>query len=388
MREEVIDWFQTRNKKEIFYWVQFALFFLSNINTHGESYVRMIILAIYVFGVLYMAFSNPEFKRPPTYIIVIFILYIILNSIFIRSFSVHIIYCVVTFLMIRELKFTNKELLSIINKTAIVYLIVSVLISYTPLRVLSIYDTRAVVNRFFPNLLFRFIGIEGSPAGPDIFYVLVLISNLVLNKKKSKFVYITLSLIILIWTSSLSPILSIVGALIILPFSNNKKVKTTYGALLWLYQFVVIIIYTYSSVGVRNFLNLASTLRARIWFNMYYSLRELSTPLQWILGRKGLVNFLHSQYHNINNPHNYSLFLLQFGGIISVAIIIVIATLYFKNMNSKYKIFIVSAILIYASTNTFILTIRGNPIFIFVIATYLSSGNETESKILCEEDDV
>jgi len=381
MKEEVIDWFQTGNKKEIFFWFQFVLFFLTNINTHAENYIRAAILAMYVVGLLYMAYKNPDFKRPPRYLVVIFVLYIILNTIFIRTFSVHIIYCIVSFLMIRELRFTNKELLSIINKTAIVYLIISVLISYTPLSVLSIYDTRLVVNRFFPHLLYRFIGVEGSPAGPDIFYVLVLISNIVLNKTKNRYFYITLSIMLLFWTSSLAPILSIVGALLILPFINSKLVKSAYSVMIWLYEFVVILIFSYGSEAVRNLLNAASTLRARIWFNMYYSLIQHSTLLQWNLGRKGLVNFEHSPHYNINNPHNYSLFLLQFGGILTFIIIMVIATMYFKNINNKYKIFIVSALLIYASTNTFILSIRGNPIFIFVLATYLSSGNEQEREV-------
>ncbi|MCB2293981.1 hypothetical protein LGK95_10670 [Clostridium algoriphilum] len=382
MKEEVVDWFHSCNKKEAFFWVQFILFFLSNINTHGENVIKASILAMYVLGLLYMVYKNPDFKRPPTYLIVIFGLYLILNAIFIKSFSVHIIYCVITFIMIRGLRFNNKELLSIINKSAIVYLILSVLLSYTPLRVLSIYDTRLVVNRFFPDLLYRFIGVEGSPAGPDIFYVLVLISNIVINKKRNKYFYITMSLLMLVWTSSLAPILSIVGALIILPFSKSKISKTVYSVLLWLYEFIVIFIYSYGSGTIRNLLNTASTLRARIWYNMYYSLIGHSTFLQWIFGRKGLVNFEHSPHYNINNPHNYSLFLIQFGGIIAFIIIVVIATIYFKNIRNKYKLFIVSAILIYASTNTFILSIRGNPIFIFVLVTYLASGDEPEKDFI------
>ena len=58
-------------------------------------------------------------------------------------------------------------------------------------------------------------------------------------------------------------------------------------------------------------------------------------------------------------------------------------------MRDKYKIFIVSVLLIYASTNTFIFTVRGNPIFVFLLGTYLLSGDESKSsKILYKEDDV
>jgi len=384
MKEKVFDWAKSINitcscnKKEVFFWVQFVLFFLSNINTHVENYVRVTILAMYVLGLVYMVLKNPKFKRPPTYLIVIFTLYIILNTIFIKTFSVHIIYCVVTFIMIRELKFSNKELLSIINKAAIVYLVLSVLLGYTPLRFLSIYDTRLVVNKFFPHLLFRFIGIEGSPAGPDIFYLLVLISNIVLNKNKNKYFYIILSIAILLWTSSIAPIFSIVGALILLPFIKNKVMKTMYSVLICLYQFIVIFIYGIGSADVRYVLNTASTMRARVWFNMFSDLLIKSNPIQWMLGRKGLVGFENTVGYFINNPHNYSLFIMQFGGLFIYATIIFILTLHFRNMNDKYKLCIVAALIIYASTNTFILTIRGNPIFIFVLVTYLSSGNESE----------
>jgi len=380
MREKVVEWFHSCNKKELFYWINFILFFMSNIHSFGENLVRVCILAMYVFGLLYMVYKNPEFKRPPMYLIVIFVVYLILNTIIMRTVSVHIIYCVVSFIVIRELKFSKNELLSIINRTAIVYIILSVLISYTPLSVLSIYDTRLVVNRFFPHILYRFVGVEGTPAGPDIFFIIVIFSNIFFNKTNNRYFYIILSILLLIWTSSLSPLLSIVGALLILPFTKSKAIKTIYSYLIWLYEFIIIAIYSYGTVGIRNILNLASTLRARIWYNMYYSLIGHDSLAQWNLGRVGLVNFEHSPGYDINNPHNYSLFLLQFGGILAFIIIVVLATMYFRNMNIKYKIFIVSVLLIYASTNTFILSIRGNPIFIFVLVTYLASGNEPENE--------
>jgi len=373
MKEKVIGWFQTRNKKEVFYWVHFTLFTISNQNFAFVNYVRATILAMYICGFLYLAIKKPEFEIPPKWMLLLFGAYIILNMLIIRTVSVHIMYLAVTFVILKQVKFSKRELLALINKTAIVYFIIAILLSYTPLNVLSVFGTRLIPNKFFPHLLFRFIGIEGTPAGADIFYTVVLLSNIFLNKAKSKYIYITLGFVVLVWTSSLAPVVSIIGALLILPFTKNKVMKITYSGLLWLYQFIVVIMYSFGTEQLRYILNVCSTWRARIWFNVYYGLIQKNSISQLLLGRKQLIDFPHRTDTIINNPHNFSLFLLQFGGIIIYCIIIFIITIYFKDMQDKYMIFVVSALLIYASTNTFIFTIRGNPIFIYILIMYLTT---------------
>ncbi|HEY8890129.1 MAG TPA: hypothetical protein VIM70_07715 [Clostridium sp.] len=374
MKEKVIDWVDSCNKKEIFYWVHFVFYFLSNLNVYFVSYVRASILVMYLLAFLYLFIKNHKFKLPPRYFLIAFGLYVVFNTLIIRNFSVHIVYCIISFIIIKELKFTKSQVLSLINKTAIVYLLVSLVLNYTPLSFLSLYNDRLITNKFFPHLLYRFLGIEGTPAGADIFYSLVLISNIVLNKTKNRRFFITLSVIILVWTSSFAPILSIVGALLILPFSNNKVAKATYGSMIWLYQFIIIFIYSFGFVHLNEILNVSSTWRARIWFKMYWSLVSNSTLSTWNLGRKALVNFVHQT--TTNNPHNYSLFLLEFAGIPMFIIIIGVTTMYFANMKDKYMIFVVATLFIYASTNTFIFSIRGNPIFLYILVTYLSFENE------------
>ncbi|MCB2293980.1 hypothetical protein LGK95_10665 [Clostridium algoriphilum] len=374
--KEVINCNHSSNKREILYWIHFALFTISNLNFSFVSYVRATILVMYLFVFVYMKVKRTEFELPSKYILILFGVYILLNTLFVKTISVHIIYLAVTFMIIKEFRFSKSELLALINKTAIVYFVLSVILGYTSLNALSVFGPRQIENKFFPHLLFRFIGIEGTPAGADIFFLVVLLSNIFLNKAKNKYIFITLSIIVLLWTSSLAPVVSIIGALLILPFTKNKVAKITYSGMLWLYQFIVIIMYGFGSLQLQNVLNVCSTWRARIWFNMYWGLIEHNTTALWVLGRKDLVEFSHRTDTIINNPHNFSLFLLQFGGIIAYIIIIVVATMYFKDMNDKYMIYVVSALLIYASTNTFIFTIRGNPIFVYILVLYLSSGKE------------
>ena len=271
MKEKMLDWIHSGNKKEIFYWVHFMLFFISNTNVKFVNYVRAAVMVMYLFAFIYMTVKNPKFEHPPNYILLLFGGYIILNALIIKNLSVHIIYTIVTFLIIKELKFSKSDILSLVNKTAIVYFILSIILNYTPVNFLAMYDTRLLENKIFPNL-YRFLGIEGTPAGADIFYILVFLSNIFLNKNKSRFFYITLSVIVLIWASSFSPVVSILGALLILPFSNNKLVKITYSSMLWLYQFIIIIVYSFAFENINHILNIFSTWRAGIWFNSTYAL--------------------------------------------------------------------------------------------------------------------
>jgi len=374
MKEKVLEWVDSCNKKEMFYWLHFIFYCLSNLKVEFVNYIRAFILIMYLSAFIYLIIKKHTYKLPPKYFLITFGLYIVLNTLIIRTFSVHILYCVITFIIIKELKFTRKQVLYLINKTAIIYLLVSLVLNYTPLNFLSLYNNRQVSNKFLPLLLYRLLGIEGTPAGADIFYSIVLISNIVLNKTKNKRFYITLSAIILVWTSSFAPILSIAGALLILPFTNNKLAKAGFGSMIWLYQFIIIFIYSFGFVKLNNLLNLFSTLRARIWFRMYWSLIENNTLATWNLGRKALVDFVNKT--TTNNPHNYSLFLLEFAGIPMFIIIIAIVTIYYMNMKDKYMIFIVTILFIYASTNTFIFSIRGNPIFIYILVTYISFERE------------
>ncbi len=189
----------------------------------------------------------------------------------------------------------------------------------------------------------------------------------------------TLGFIIVIWTGSLSPFMSLAGAIIILPFTSNKVIKIMYGSMLWLYQFIIMLIYGLASEGGRHILSRLSTTRAVIWYNLYFNLMEKSTLSQWIFGRTELVELTHVG-RIINNPHNFSLIALQFAGVIGYGIIIIVSTLNFQRLQDKYMIFIVSLLIIYSSTNSYIFTIRGNPIFIYILISYLFCKTESKTE--------
>lgn len=375
MKEKVTGWVNScNNKKEIFYWIHFILFFMSNLNVVPEDYVRALILFMYILGLSTVLIVKYKQKYSYFKLIAMLGIYIILIILSIKYSNIHIMYLIATCIVIKELKFSKQEILSLINKTAIVYFILAIALNYTPLKSLSIYDIRQIRSRFLPHV-YRFIGVNGSPAGPDILYLIVAITNLTQNKAKSKYFYIISSLIIVVWTASLSPIVALIGAIVIIPFSNSNIIKTIYSSTLWLYQYIVVLGYTVGSTSFRHILNRFSTTRSLYWYNVVRNLTRFSTFKEWLFGRQRLVGFARAG-EIINNPHNFSIFLLEFGGVIMYSIIIIIATLNFKKIHDKHIIFIVSLLLIYTSTNTFIFTIRGNPIFNFILITYLFSRNE------------
>lgn len=381
MKAEMLDFDYLRTKKEVFYWVHFILFVMTKLNIFVSNYVRVPILFMYLVGVFLILIKNSKvvntkILNSKVKLVLGFGFYMILNAVIMKVLNVYVIYWVVTFVFIKELKFSSDEILSLINKTAIVYVIIAVLLNYTPLKALSWYDIRILHNRFIPSIP-RFIGISSTPAGPDIFYLIVLISNLVLNKGKSKYFYMILGFIVLVWTASLSPIMSLAGAILILPFTRNKVIKIIYGTQLWLYQFIMIVVYAFGSEWVRHILNMLSTTRSMIWYHLYLNFMEKSSITQIIFGRRELVDFWHF-LKLINNPHNFSLIVIQFAGIIGYGIIIIFATYNFQKLQDRYTIFMVSLLMIYSSTNTYIFTIRGNPIFIYILIAYLFSRVETE----------
>lgn len=381
MKKEMLDLDYLRSKKEIFYWVHFILFVMTKLNVFVSNYVRVPILLMYLVGAFLILIKNSKFinsklQNSKVKLMLLFGIYMILNAVIMKLLNVYVIYWVVTFIFIKELRFSKNEILSLINKTAIVYFIISILLNYTPLKTLSWYEIRQIRSRFLP-FAYRFIGVSSTPAGPDIFYLIVLISNLILNKGKSKYFYMILGFVVVIWAASLSPFMSLFGAIIILPFTKNKAIKVIYGSMLWLYQFIIMAAYAFGVEGLRHILNVLSTTRSMIWYHLYLNFMEKSSFTQFLFGRSELVEFWHF-LKLINNPHNFSLIVIQFAGIIGYSIIIIFATFNFQKLQDKYTIFMISLLMIYSSTNTYIFTIRGNPIFIYILIAYLFSRNESK----------
>lgn len=205
--------------------------------------------------------------------------------------------------------------------------------------------------------------------------------NLFKNDSKKKYIYITLSTIMLIWTSSFSPLLCILAAIMIVPFIKSKIMKGLYIGIIWLYQFIIIFIYQTSNDSMRYILDIWSTWRARIWYRVFEGLEESNTLKEWFLGRNELVEFNHIRDILSNNPHSFNLFILQFGGIGIYMIITFILVNKAKNVNVAFHFIILSILILYSSTNTFVLTIRGNPIFIYIFISYLIMNSTDKSKI-------
>ena len=106
--KKFLDRLNSCNKKEAFYWFHFILFFTSNLDVIFVNYVRGAILGMYIFGYAFLVIKHPKFKRQPTYTLLIFGVFIILKLLFMRNLNVHIIYLVITVLIIKEFKYEQE----------------------------------------------------------------------------------------------------------------------------------------------------------------------------------------------------------------------------------------------------------------------------------------
>ncbi len=285
------------------------------------------------------------------------------NLIYNSYFQHHLIFLVTIFFI--TYKFKDEELLPFFNKLALIYFLLSIIFNYilVDLR-LTVYDVRVLDHRFF-TFCHRFIGLEGTPAGSDILFTILLILN-IKEGIKSNIIYIIIYIVGLLWTSSLSNIVAVVLALpvFILPSFLNfiYLIMSTF----LLHHIITYIYANFSSY--RDILDIATTYRARI----YYRIWEYSNfNFNYLFGNKELIKYLHSTGVIEEDPHStYLLYEEKLGIAISWFIYIYLAIKTFFS-SDRFKLFIISVILIYAATNSTILSPRGNPIIIFILLQYI-----------------
>lgn len=358
------------------YWIQFILFFISQLIFINADYIRIITIIIQAFVISLIVINKYKYKVTNIILFNFILCAIILDVIISRKLNVHMIYWLFSYLIIINLDVEEDEIIKLLNNTCIIYLILSIFLNYTSLRAISIYAEREFLQNKFLSNINRFLGIEGTPAGPDILFILVLYINIFRNRfdsKLKKYILFFISIIVIIWTSSLSPIVGIVISIPILILSkNNKFICNLYTIILLNYNYIIAIIYNRGDENLRLFLNKITTWRANLWGNILNELRYENSVVDWILGRKELIEVAHIKGTFTNNPHSIGLFILQFLGIFGfVCINLFIITKILKIKNSSIKIILIS-MMIYMNTNTFPLTIRGNPIFLYIFIYYLN----------------
>jgi len=336
--------------------------------------IKAAIGMLYVVGIV-IIYVLPHTKVKLYEIMILTVLgaYILMKLIFLQSLNVALIYWVLAVLCISRMQWTRQEMLKLLDIVSVVYFITAVLLSYTPLQAIFNYEIRDLSNRFFPSIN-RFIGVEGSPAGPDILYTLILIFNLssMPFKKAIMKLPVWLAILVLLWTASLSNLMSVVLALFVFLIYALRRFYVVFLAL-----FFLISTYIYNTFGLvaSVVLNEITTLRAYIWVQVLDGLMAKNTLLEWLLGRGELMEFenVGGETGYDANPHNLFLFAFQFLGIPLFALLLFLLQDQVAKMPKKANLFIFVFMIAYGVTNAMPFTTRGDPAILYLLMFTLTS---------------
>jgi hypothetical protein len=222
-------------------------------------------------------------------------------------------------------------------------------------------ELKQMPNRFIPGFN-RLLGIEGSPAGIDVFSLLTVSLNIII-KKRINFGVIT-GVIVYILTSSYTPFFAIILSLILTCFFF--KFRTVIFIAIVLFPFLVSGIYKFFNVD--NFFIELTSERVLIWndmINHYFS----SSLLDILLKLKNIPEIMYSGSIT-NNPHNITLYLIFISGLIIFSLLFIVIIFFVSTIDSKRNLFIVLFLILSAQMNRYVLSFY-NPVFIYTFFYFL-----------------
>ncbi|QIH31569.1 hypothetical protein [Sphingobacterium sp. DR205] len=282
-------------------------------------------------------------------------------------FNSQIIYPFLLILYTSLIRLQKSDINWMIRVTPLLYLIINMIMIYSPLNFLTQYSIRNLEGRGLIGLD-RMIGISGSPAGPDILFTCVLIYTVFSIDKKNLIdrINIFVSLFVLLWTSSLSPVFSAIIAMLVVIFPKQKKWVSFLSMTFWL---GLIYIYRSSSENIQILLKTLTSLRVRIWDDIWKGMYREFDLWNWLFGRDKMVEFVGLNEKIDANPHNAMLYLLEFSGIIGVIVVIwfVLNRVGQINNANKISLFLTILLLYYLSMSPIPLTMNGDPIILYLL---------------------
>ncbi|MFV0220635.1 hypothetical protein OBK23_13325 [Empedobacter falsenii] len=371
--------------KLFFFWSHFILFVLQQLN-FSESTVSLLKFSIgslyAVCILLLLVFYKVRLSLKDLVLIGIVTFFVIAKILVLKSINIAVIYWLLCFFCFSKMNWKFEEFLKLVNYAAIAYFVVSILLVYGPLKGYFSYEVRELENRFIPSIN-RFIGIEGSPAGPDLFYTIVLVMNI--YYKKFKYLFFSpafiIACLVIVWTASLSNLVSLALAILVYLCYKFRIIAITVLFCFFLISTYLINRYGYSMEFI---LNTVTTLRANIWLQVLTNMSNFNTFEEWVFGRIELMEFLSvgagSELYDAN-PHNLGLFAYQFLGVPLFILLVYLLVKYISKIPKGIFFFIIAFMISYSVTNTMPFTTRGNPVIIYLFAFCLFNYNQNEKRL-------
>jgi hypothetical protein len=365
----------------------YALFFafiLSSILSINRDdnvmyYLFSLIGVLYILFEIGLAKSKAFFRFNTLDAIFLGVISILISSSLLLRFEPMGMILLLLFLSIviyfKVIKLSMSRLIRIINITYLLYLILSIL-SY-----LGIFLSQEgkVLNSFFIDYGFisfeTLYGLEGSTASIDSYSTLVLLLNIFLNKNLMKYLFIFITLVVVLWTARLTPIVMFLFSIASFFLVKNKftGIFLLTSIFIAFFSFTFIDLYYPDHCFFMNdipnsvILHIATHGRTFIWAEQFKSISDNFSVIDYLIGNYKYAEVLipWGAEGPYANSHNSFFHLFFRTGITAIIMILFFIKKVFYNFDRR-TFPIIFGIFLSATTNGTIFYV-GNPVFLLIL---------------------
>ena len=275
----------------------------------------------------------------------------------------------------KVIKLSVTRLLRVINITYLLYLILSI-ISYSGI---FLSQEGSLINSFFIDYGFisfeTLYGLEGSTASIDSYSMLVLLLNIFLNRGLMKYLIILITLIVVLWTARLTPIVMFffsIGSYFVI---RNRFIATFILTSIFIafFTFTFIELYfPYDDFFVKNvpnsiLLHITTHGRTFIWAEQFKSISDNFHVIDYLIGnyKYAEVSIPWGADGPYSNSHNSFFHLFFRTGVTAIIMVLFFIKKVFYNFDRR-TFPVIFGIFLSATTNGTIFYV-GNPVFLLIL---------------------
>ena len=272
------------------------------------------------------------------------------------------------------IKLSVVQFLKVVNITYLIYLLLSI-ISYSGL---ILAQEPGDLNSFFKDYGFisfeTLYGLEGSTAAIDSYSGLIILINLFLNIRRTKYLIITIALFALLWTTRFTPIIMFFFSIISYAVVRNRFVAVFALSSIFIAFFsfsFLEIFYPNETFFIKDIpnsiiLHIATHGRTFIWSEQLQSIVNNFNWLDFLIGNYKYAEVLIPWGEGATSNSHNSFFSLFFRiGVAAIFMIIFFIRKVFYNFDRR-TFPIIFGIFLSATTNGTVFYV-GNPIFLLVL---------------------
>jgi hypothetical protein len=263
-------------------------------------------------------------------------------------------------------------------------------VCYVAASLLSYFDVFAQRGEFsfsFELLgysLRTFVGLSGSTAAIDYFSGFVLLANLLYSRRN--LALILLALVIMAWTTRLTPLFGFVGvatlALVewILRRNSGAKVhfRTAFCISVSLFPILLLFFLTrvWNSPALWSFFTSSTSGRIAVWPAYINEFLDTGDKIDYLLGM-GRMPALNVKNLAVAHPHNNYLYFLFLHGIAGVSMVVGAATFIVRKLDTRGAM-VATYLLLSAVSNDYVLFYGNMIVYLFIAQVAHNSNHRTK----------